>query len=198
MKKMLVTKTKGFGLLEVLLAGVIIITMLGALVVLGKTVLNNLSLTKQRAQATFLAQQGIEMLRQIRDTNYIDNDPSTKWNSFVLENIADNKPKLNTEYVFDFKAASSTPAPNYPNRSKLVEKDGSGITGEVPLDGNKFTRTIIFKAAEDIDNVTDGLGNNITVDNNNAIIATCTITWGDNNSKSVLIDELITNSHPNF
>jgi len=74
---------KGFGLLEVLLAGVIIITVLGALVLLGRNTINNSTYNQQRTEALFLAQQGIEMVRQIRDSNYIDGNSDTNWNYFV-------------------------------------------------------------------------------------------------------------------
>lgn len=80
---------KGFGLLEVLLSGVIIITVLGALVFLGRNTINNSTYNQQRTEALFYAQQGVEMVRQIRDSNYIDGNQGTNWNHFVSKAISD-------------------------------------------------------------------------------------------------------------
>lgn len=37
-----------------------------------------------RAEATFLAQEGLERVRQIRDSNWIDGDNTTNWDNFEL------------------------------------------------------------------------------------------------------------------
>ena len=77
---------KGFGLLEVLLAGLIIIMMLSALVIVARAAIQNSIYLQQRSQATFLAQEGMEIVRQIRDTNYVDGDNKTKWNTLTKNN----------------------------------------------------------------------------------------------------------------
>lgn len=178
MKRRNVTQKRGFGILEVLLAGVIIITILGALVVLGKTVLNNLALSAQRSQATFLAQQGIELVREVRDTNYIDQDADTQWNSLVKG--------VSLSEIF-----SGTYAINYSNPRIGLISDPDGTIGTIKTyDGNEFTRIITFKKPGTL-GITGA-----TSDETNAIIVTCKVIWGD--KKSVSIDEMITNSHPNF
>jgi Tfp pilus assembly protein PilV len=74
---------KGFGLLEVLISAVIIIMILAALVFIGRASLKNNEYLSQRAQAIYLAQEGIEMTRQIRDTNWTDGDNATQWNTLA-------------------------------------------------------------------------------------------------------------------
>jgi len=73
---------KGFGLLEVLVSVVIIITILSAMVFIGRSSLNNSQYAQERAQAIYLAQEGIEIIRQMRDSNWIDGDNTTEWNSW--------------------------------------------------------------------------------------------------------------------
>lgn len=187
MKRRIYT-SKGFGILEVLLAGVIIITMLGALVVLGKTVLNNLDYSAQRTQATFLAQQGIEIVRQIRDTNYIDDNSETQWNTLVLRNggTTVKSPDFGTDgnsavFVSSYASNKNILIPNPPSEISLVSNNASNV----------FKRNFKFKKVSS--NFKIGVN---SVDENNAMIVTCEVTWG--NDKSVTIEEMITNSHPNF
>jgi Tfp pilus assembly protein PilV len=188
-----ISKSGGFGILEVLLAGVIIITMLGALVILGRTVLNNIALANQRMQATFLAQQGIETVRQIRDTNYIDGDNSTQWNSLVSTNsgVTLNKP---SEYAGDFFSDQFvTKFYNNTKRTYLAEK--SGNNGDFTTQDNiTYTRTITFKK---VDNMSIAGIVASTDSEDRVFTVTCTVSW-NNGDKSISIDELITNSHPNF
>lgn len=76
-------RKKGFGVLEVLVSSVIIITILGAVVMIGHVALNNSEYVGERVQASYLATEAIEQVRQIRDTNWNDQNNSTAWNSVV-------------------------------------------------------------------------------------------------------------------
>lgn len=78
-------KAKGFGVIEVLVASTTIAVILSALVMAGNIALRNTIRLGQRIQATYLAQEGLEIVRQIRDTNWIDEDNSTDWNSFIWD-----------------------------------------------------------------------------------------------------------------
>lgn len=75
------SKKKGFGLLEVLISGLIIIMILAALVMIARASMNNNQYMQKRAQALYLAQEGIENVRYNRDSNWIDGLPDTAWNS---------------------------------------------------------------------------------------------------------------------
>jgi type II secretory pathway pseudopilin PulG len=186
-----VTKKNGFGIIEVLLAGVIIITMLGALVVLGKTVISNLTNTAQRSQATFLAQQGIEIVRQIRDSNYIDQDNTTQWNSLITDSSGSYHPPSfgsGDIYVISFNYNSPTIKP------KLIKlADDSAGDSDIPLvGGGTFTRTISFQKVTNL----QPQGATASLDENNVFTVKCTVDW--EGGKEVTIDEMLTNSHPNF
>lgn len=80
---------KGFGLLEVLVASVIIIFIAGALVVVGRLAVNGAETQRQKIQTAYLSQEGFEMVRQIRDSNWIDGDNQTKWSDLYLNTSTD-------------------------------------------------------------------------------------------------------------
>lgn len=103
---------KGFGLIEVLLASLVIITVTLALMYLSRTALSNMVYTEQHSQATYLAQEAIEMVRQARDTNYIDGASATNWSSFVESGAALDSAQTyhrhfrNSRYLFNNDTAS--------------------------------------------------------------------------------------------
>lgn len=65
------SRRKGFGLLEVTFSTAIFIVVVGSLVTLSRLSLRNAVLSTQRSQAMNLAQDGIESVRQMRDTSWI-------------------------------------------------------------------------------------------------------------------------------
>jgi type II secretory pathway pseudopilin PulG len=60
--------SKSFGLIEVVAAAGIFIIFIGSLVTLSSTSSRNIIINKHRLQAANLAREGIEMVREIRDT----------------------------------------------------------------------------------------------------------------------------------
>lgn len=186
---------KGFGILEVLLAGVIIITMLGALVVLGRTVLMNIANNVARAQATYLAQEGIEITRQIRDTNYIDNTNTTGWNSFVRD--GSGAPKTPAQYGSSFYSDFFF-VTHDASLIKPILKTATPADGEITTeDGNKFVRTISFRT---IDKSNAGgikpSGAAKPLEADSIVKVICKVEWGS--GKSLSIEEFVANSRPNF
>lgn len=75
-----------FGLVEVIISSTIIMIILGAIIFLSRNIISNAQFSAERFQALQIAQRDIEKIRQIRDTNYIDEDPNSKWNSFLSGN----------------------------------------------------------------------------------------------------------------
>ncbi len=65
-------RKQGFGLLEVLFSTTIFIVVVGSLVSLSRLSLRNSFITTHRSQAFNLAQDALETIRQMRDTNWID------------------------------------------------------------------------------------------------------------------------------
>lgn len=77
--------SKGFGLLEVVLAAGILVIVIGATVALGNVAIKNSVISQDRTQAYNLAQEGLEIVRNVRDNAWIDSDPNTTFAS-VLTN----------------------------------------------------------------------------------------------------------------
>ncbi|OGD65621.1 hypothetical protein A3F08_01095 [Candidatus Berkelbacteria bacterium RIFCSPHIGHO2_12_FULL_36_9] len=86
---------RGFGLLEVVVASGILMIVIGSSVTLSRMAIKNSVISLERVQAYNLAQEGMEKMRQIRDSNWIDNNSSTQWNDQLVSKdetiVLDNK-----------------------------------------------------------------------------------------------------------
>ena len=190
----LTKRKKAFGLLEVLLAGVIIIIVLSSLVVVARNALDNSVLLQQRAQATYLAQEGIELVRQIRDTNYIDGDNKTKWNTLEgTDSAVVISTNSNTKYAVKGDMSAG--------RVRLVLYNGQE-DGVVSIDGTDFIRTIKFD-----DNYDGSLQQDPKLKYNGSQVTTQSfsveveVSWQSKNSeqrKTIMIREMLTNSRQGF
>jgi len=78
--KNFLNKNKGFTLLEVLFASFIIFIFLGGIFYLLRGSIFGLTSMKNRFVALYLAQEGIEIVKNIRDTNFLQN---TSWVSGI-------------------------------------------------------------------------------------------------------------------
>jgi type II secretory pathway pseudopilin PulG len=169
-------KKKAFGLLEVLLSGVIIIIILSSLMVVARNAVDNSILLQQRAQATYLAQEGIELVRQIRDTNYIDGDNSTGWSSLTL-----GARYLNYDDVVDKYILS-------PSNNAII------------IDGNRFTRSIYVANSNGslLDPRLRFDGVNVQIPTQSKRIRV-SVSWQSKNStKNIQIETMLTNSRQGF
>ncbi len=81
MKIQPVTNKNGFGILEVLIASMILIVVVGSAVALGHASLRSSALAAEKTAAYNLAQEGIEQVRNIRDTAWVDQQSDTDWSS---------------------------------------------------------------------------------------------------------------------
>jgi type II secretory pathway pseudopilin PulG len=100
-KNLKLKKTKAFTLVEVLVAiSILIIGILSGLILVTRA-LYNVAIVKDRLTASFLAQEGIELTREIRDSNFLRilNGESIIWNDglgdgsyFVKSNIEGEQP----------------------------------------------------------------------------------------------------------
>ena len=68
---------RGFGLAEVLLASGVLILVVASVVALSRFVVRGYALTASRTQAIYQAQAGLEVVRQVRDSLWIDENPVT-------------------------------------------------------------------------------------------------------------------------
>lgn len=183
---------KAFGLLEVLLAGVIIIIVLSALMVVARSSMDNSILLQQRAQATYLAQEGIEIVRQVRDTNYIDESNTTKWNTLVGDNSMGGFIDSHIYVVKD------TPVVN---RQRIVQKTSNpGESGSVSIDGTTYQRNIYFVKS----GANGSLQNPLLQYNSQPVTeqsfkVRVSIAWSSKNvNKKIEIESLLTNSRQGF
>lgn len=71
---------KGFGLLETVLAAGVLTLVLAGVVSLGRISLRLATVNQTRTQAFQIAQEGMEGVRAIRDTNVLDRSGDTEWN----------------------------------------------------------------------------------------------------------------------
>lgn len=70
---------KGFTLLETIIAvGVLAIGIVGSLTLVSKSV-QTVKMSQNRLVASYLAQEGIELVRNIRDSNWAAGDPWDDW-----------------------------------------------------------------------------------------------------------------------
>jgi len=181
---------KGFGLLEVLISAVIIIIILSALITIGRASMNNNEYLAERAQAIYLAQESIEMVGQIRDTNWIDGDSDSKWNTLAYNSatssffIPDSTKSYRPEYIASQK------------RILLTElAAGENILVPVAAPSVTFNRKIKVETAND-SLIPSPSGSNLS---NYAIKVTGTVTWTySGQSKSVTLSEILTNWRPDF
>jgi len=176
---------RAFGLVEVLISVAMIAVIMAAMVGIAKMVLMNTVRAQERAQAVRLAQEGIEIVRQIRDTAWIDRDNATNWDKLAFDSISGwivpDIPPSEHEVAFE----TSSPE----NRYFLKSTTGDGA--EISLDGGTFYRKI------EVENVT-----NLVPSNGSPTIGTyakkVTVTVLEPSDKSVKISEIITNWRPNY
>ncbi|MEK7096353.1 MAG: hypothetical protein AAB881_00135 [Patescibacteria group bacterium] len=181
---------KGFGVLEVLVASTIIITILGGLVTIGTMAINTNEKIARKAEATFLAQEGIEMVRQIRDTNWVDESAkNTNWDSLVLDNAGKIvRPDYTTAY--------------YLSQDCFDQKSGCILQTATKDDKNRdvygnitYTRTVKFEEVKDLTQDADR-NSDLSKTPANLLKVTLTVSWLTN--QSVTVSELLTNWRPNF
>lgn len=197
-------KLKGFGIVEVLIASTVIVIILFALTSAGKNALAGSTGTQQRAQALNLAQEGVELVRQIRDTNWIDGNNATDWDTMYLSSgalasVRTFNSVLNT-YNYN-KCTSSSPCSlslfsydpaNTALKRYVLAPSGGSSGGEIiTLNNWKFVRNVKVEATHS--NLLPGIvaGQKEA----NSMKVTVTVQYG---SKSVSVSEILTNWRPDY
>lgn len=184
---------KGFGLMEVLISAVIIIIILSALVTIGRMALSNNEYLAERAQAIYLAQEGLEMTRQIRDTNWIDGDNSTKWNTLYDTNT-------NTCTSTDYCDYSITyiPDPNNEALGRIQLTSAAPGFKTITINNVGFDQRIRIASitSDSQSQLLPSLGTNLKP---YAIKVTSTVDWRfSGQNKTVNLSEFLTNWRPDF
>ena len=156
MRKLLVVKIKnGFTLIETISAiFIILIGLIGGLTLITRTI-SFMSLASSRLAASYLTQEGIEIVRNIRDTNWLEGS-GTSWDEGLTECST-------TGCVADYKHSYGPDQldpilPTYSSQFLNVDVDGF-YSYDSSGSSTKFTRKITI-----IPNDTDDEGYSPIVD----------------------------------
>lgn len=180
-KKPACRQARSFTLIEVLVACAILIILVAAVVALGVTIINNAVLSRQRISAYYLAQEGIETIRQIRDSNLVDGREETGWKTLNYQWGVVNPFR---DVVADGTTIYSVVVEAPPERRLFLGPTGYGQ--DIVVDGVTYRRKITFASAG-----IDIPGVNVA---DNAVRAIVSISWKfKNNDKEIEVRELITN-----
>ena len=103
--------SSGFTLVETLVAIAIFTTSILALMVVLTSGISNINYAKKKMTATYLAQEGIEYVRNMRDTSVLSNSTSQEgWESFktdLISSLASESPSgiypVGSDFSADFK-----------------------------------------------------------------------------------------------
>jgi len=196
---------KAFGLIETLVACSILIIITGALLAVHILTTNNISYVKHRAQAYNLASEGIESVRQIRETNLVDGQQLTSWDSLVcassvfskpeFSNLDDNDVSNDKVYsVFVNQGACSSLTP-IPRKFLKLQNEGEKIS----IGGITYTRKITFRSSGVDPYVVAPAGQGQATTENNAFRVNVEVSWTLNGqNRSVSVSELLTNWKQGF
>ena len=183
------SKEKAFGIIEVLIGSMLIVAVLVAIVGIGKMSLNAAEGNRQRIKATFLAQDALEKVRLMRDTNWIDGIPATEWDSAdgnKITTLLKTSPYI-LYYNFDTSGVL---------RKKTAATDAeSVIIADQPE--FKYSRQVkVEKVGSLLPEVGTVAADYVQTKDANAFLATATVKWGKDNQ--IEIKEILTNWRANY
>jgi len=182
-------KKNAFGLIETLIACAILIILIGALLSLNVIITRSILFSKQRSEAYYLAQGGIESVRQIRDTNLIDGNAETNWNSLICDNGSASTRDLSLTYVISSGSFPGCSPGIY--RTFLIPETASNQE-TITFGGYDFQRKISFQISGLDPRILSDAGDDITEDN--AIRVIVTVNWESSGiSQQVELKEVLTN-----
>ena len=184
---------KAFSLIETLIAATIIVILLYSLVAVGRNSLERSSSMHERAQAMLLAQQGLEIVRQIRDTNWID-DTQQKWSDFRYSSVSPiGRSNISDDSKISFDSAIK--------RFVLVPASTSSDWEMLTIDNLEYTRTVKYTPLDQtsMPNGTNDTGNDGEIQpDENAVKVTVTVSWDSGTLQTTSISEVLTNWRPNY
>jgi len=122
---------KGFTLLELMAVTMIIsIGLVGVMNLINQISLNS-RLTRSKLTAAYLAQEGIEVVRNIRDTNWVEN--ASQWDNDISEGT------FGLDYLTQALPTSGDPRCGYGNNFLKFDGDFFSCNG---ITATKFKRTV--------------------------------------------------------
>ena len=198
-------KKEAFGLLEVIVMGGIVVMILAALTMAGRAAMKMSQTAEKRGQAIYLAQEGLEIIRQGRDTRWIDDNgvtgQKTEWSDIFGSDLK-SPPELETTSSGCF--AIGTSSENYFGLRAIADvcpEPAETLREAIDLGGEPAARFYRYVIAEKVgdtilkDDEINGI--EIGADTNlNAIKFTVKVNW--ENGKSVEVSEILTDWKPNY
>jgi len=142
---------KGFTLLEVLVAIFIVSVGVGGVATIMPSLTAGSSLNQSRLTAAYLAQEGVEIVRNIRDTNWLEAHNSG--GSTPLWNEGFNPCSSGCEVDYTSAANLSPSLPAY-GSGRYLNIDSSGLYSYGAGTQTKFKRKITVQSAGDILTIT--------------------------------------------
>ncbi|EKD22940.1 MAG: hypothetical protein ACD_83C00172G0003, partial [uncultured bacterium] len=127
---------KGITLIEVLIAAGVLALILGSTVSLGRSVTRNQIITQDRAQALALTVEAAEIIRNLRDSTYVD-QTQNRFNEFLTSSNCANITCPNLEISWDTATKNWT----IENHTTL-QPNNPGIETDNDLDGEVIALNI--------------------------------------------------------
>lgn len=125
--------SKAFTIIELMVATFIIVVGLGGAMNLILQIFSNFQIPKAKLVATYLVQEGIEIVRNIRDTNWIENSPN--WDDGIQEG----------NFIADYDNNQQLD----PFEDKFLNLDSAGFYSYYSGTQTKFKRIIIIDKIPD-------------------------------------------------
>lgn len=190
---------KAFGLIETLIACAILIMITGSLLTINVITNRNIRYVRHRAQAYNLASEGIETVRQIRETNSIDRLESTAWNSFVCSGSNFTTPDIITSASYEIVenngvCGGSGPRPRYALKLNNLGQDIVIVDNINNIRSATYKRKIKFKSSGIEPDVKAPASVDHATTEKNAMRVEVEVSWNNNGRDySISVSEVLTN-----
>ena len=174
-------KIKSFTIIEMLVAMLIFTLIIGGSIVLMQQTLVMISLANQRLVAYYLAQEGIELARNVRDNNWLQqpSDITYPWDAgfFSL-----GTPDLEIDYN-DLYSKNKNVSSFYSYAGKYFYLDNNGYTYNTPCSSASANNCTSFKRRINVSDEADG-----------SILIECYVEWRERGREhSVMIQDKLYN-----
>ncbi len=132
---------KGFGIIEVLIGASIIVAVLSSLIAVNNIFISSSTTNIDKLQATFLAEEGIEAVKSIRDYSWTSRIATLSNNTdYYLSFSGSQWVATTTPQYIDAKLRSFTLSPAYRDGS-----DRLATTGTLDNEAKKLTMTVAWQ-----------------------------------------------------
>lgn len=142
---------KGFTLIEILAVIFIIAVGVTGVFALVQTTTSSSRLVSYQLTATYLAQEGVELVRSVRDTNWLEDrytPEDVSWDEDLAESLSDEKYQLDYTLLGQKDSGWDPDFLDY-SESRYLNQNENGYNYE-PGDKSRFKRRIKLERSPDI------------------------------------------------